>query len=75
MNNNMPNVPPASGLSYSQTEGLVCEECGSTVFQPGFLLRKVSALVSPTGKETVVPVQVFACLSCNHVNKDMYPVE
>jgi hypothetical protein len=38
-------------------------------------LRKVSALVSPTGKETIVPMQLFACIKCGHVNEDMYPIE
>ena len=36
---------------------------------------KVSALVSPTGKETVLPIQLFACAHCNHINEDMLPVE
>jgi hypothetical protein len=72
--NNIPNMP-RPGLDYSQTDSIVCEKCESEVFQPAFLLRKVSALVSPTGKETIVPMQLFACISCGHVNKDMYPIE
>jgi uncharacterized Zn finger protein len=75
MNNNVPNMPQPAGLTYNQTESINCEKCNSEIFQPVFLLRKVSALVSPSGKETVVPVQVFACQSCGHVNEDMYPVE
>lgn len=73
-NNNMPNMP-RPGLDYSSTEPIKCEACESEVFQPAFVLRKVSALVSPTGKETVVPVQLFACIKCGHVNEDMYPIE
>ena len=45
------------------------------VFVPAFLLRKVSALMSPTGKETVLPLQLFACANCNHINEDMLPIE
>ena len=71
---NIPNMP-RPGLDYSQTKGVKCEKCECEVFQPAFLLRKVSALVSPTGKETLVPVHLFACLACGHVNKDMYPIE
>ena len=66
---------PSSGINYSQTEAIKCEECGGQVFQPALLLRKVSALVAPTGKETIAPVQVFSCIACGHVNKDMYPIE
>jgi uncharacterized Zn finger protein len=71
---NIPNMP-RPGLDYNQTEPIKCEKCDSEVFQPALLLRKVSALISPTGKETLVPVHLFACLACGHVNKDMYPIE
>ena len=69
------NNMPRAAVSYGQTDAMKCEKCESEVFQPAFLLRKVSALVSPTGKETIVPMQLFACISCGHVNKDMYPIE
>ena len=72
--NNIPNMP-RPGINYSQTEAMKCEECESEVFQPAVLLRRVSALVSPSGKETVMPVQIFACIKCGHVNEDMYPIE
>ena len=72
--NNIPNMP-RPGLNYSSTDPIKCEECDSEVFQPAMLLRKLSALVSPSGKETIIPVQIFACIKCGHVNKDMYPIE
>ena len=72
--NNIPNMP-SPGISYSQTDAMKCEECGSEIFQPAVLLRRVSALVSPSGKETVMPVQIFACIKCGHVNEDMYPID
>lgn len=62
-------------VGFGQTEPITCEKCEGEVFVPAFLLRKVSALVSPSGKETVLPVQLFACASCNHINEDMLPVE
>ncbi len=63
------------GVGLEQTTELSCDECASTVFHPAFLLRKVSALISPTGKETIVPIQVFACDSCGHVNEEFLPIE
>jgi hypothetical protein len=65
------NIP----VSLDQTSEIVCDECASTVFHPAFILRKVSALISPTGKETVIPVQVFACDTCGHVNEEFLPIE
>ena len=66
---------PNINIGLNQTDEMSCNECGVTTFTPVFLLRKVSALVSPTGKETVFPIQVFACSSCGHVNKDFLPIE
>ncbi len=65
------NIP----VSLDQTSELSCDECASIVFHPAFILRKVSALLSPTGKETIVPIQVFACDSCGHVNEEFMPIE
>ena len=39
-------------------------ECGGQLFAQGFELRRVSPLVSPTGKASVVPVPTFYCLNC-----------
>ena len=32
-----------------------------------FVLKKISALVSPSGQEGLVPVQVFSCGNCGQV--------
>jgi hypothetical protein len=62
-------------VDINQAEEIVCDECNSNAFHPAFLLRKVSALISPTGKETVIPIQVFACDSCGHINEEFLPIE
>lgn len=46
-----------------------CDDCGSDKFKDVYMIKKISALVSPSGKEMLYPVQLFACLSCNHVNE------
>ena len=73
--NPMSTPNPNMKLSFDQTEPVKCEKCDNETFTPAFMLRKVSALVSPTGKDTILPVQLFACAKCNHVNEDMLPVE
>ena len=34
------------------------------------MLKKLSPLISPNGQEAIIPVGVFACESCGHVNKE-----
>ena len=53
-----------------KTSSIKCEKCENPTFKQSLLLRKLSALVSPNGQETLVPVQVFACEKCGHVNSE-----
>ena len=54
-------------------EDVVCEECGGQVFVPAFLFKKVSAVLSPNGKDTMIPLNVFKCDHCGHINKEFIP--
>ena len=57
-------------IDFSKTSQIKCESCGGSTFKQTLLLRKMSALVSPSGQETIIPMQVFACEKCGHVNKE-----
>ena len=57
-------------IDFSKTSQIKCEACEGATFKQTLLLRKMSALVSPSGQETIVPMQVFACEKCGHVNKE-----
>ena len=52
---------------------ILCEGCGNHVFNNSFVLKRISAITSPTGEEMVVPVQIFSCASCGGVNKEFLP--
>jgi len=52
---------------------IVCESCGCRTFKEVAFMKKVSPLVSPTGKEALVPVGTFACSACGHVNAEFDP--
>tara|TARA_Y100000592_G_scaffold88123_1_gene143524 strand:+ start:596 stop:862 length:267 start_codon:yes stop_codon:yes gene_type:complete len=38
--------------------------CGSKHFQEVFMLKKISALASPTGQVAVIPIQLYSCAVC-----------
>ena len=50
-----------------------CDECQSAHFVPVFMVKKISALVSPNGQEIIVPMQVLKCDKCNHINELFSP--
>ena len=39
-------------------------DCGGEVFSQGVELKRLSALVSPNGNVSVIPVQTFYCVKC-----------
>ena len=67
----MPPRQEGLQIDISKTDTIVCEECGNASCIQAFFLKKVSALVSPTGKEAIVPIQVFSCGNCGAIPKNM----
>ena len=61
-------------IDFSKTSQIKCEACDGSTFKQTLLLRKLSALVAPGGQETIIPMQVFACEKCGHVNKEFTDV-
>ena len=61
-------------IDFSKTAEVKCESCGNPTFKQTLLIRKMSALVAPNGQETIIPMQVFACEKCGHVNKEFADV-
>ena len=61
-------------IDISKTTPIKCEKCENQTFKQTLLIRKLSALVSPNGQETIVPMAVFACEKCGHVNAEFAEV-
>ena len=62
-------------IDITKTTPINCDKCEGATFKQTLLLRKLSALVSPSGQETIVPMQVFACDKCGHVNAEFSDIE
>ena len=71
--NGLQNRQDGLQLDLSQAETILCEKCGNGLFIQSFFLKKLSALVSPTGQEAVIPVQVYSCGNCGHINSKLNP--
>ena len=66
---------PGLNIDFSQTTAEVCGKCENETFVQVYQMRKLSALLSPTGKPTMIPIQVFACAKCGHINPEFLPKE
>ena len=62
-------------INPKDLEDVVCENCGCQVFVPAFLFKKISAVLSPNGKASMIPLNVFKCNDCGHINKDFIPYQ
>ena len=67
------NQQPQMNIDFSQTTAEVCEKCENDTFQQVYQIRKLSALLSPTGKETMIPIQMFSCAKCGFINDEFEP--
>jgi hypothetical protein len=45
------------------TKPVACK-CGGLIFQECFMIRTISAIISPTGKEEEFQVPVPVCIAC-----------
>tara|TARA_R110002167_G_scaffold129403_1_gene312338 strand:+ start:1192 stop:1437 length:246 start_codon:yes stop_codon:yes gene_type:complete len=66
-------TPPATKIDASDLDDITCDECGGKVFRQASMFKRLSALISPTGKEQIVPIPVFRCDDCGHINNEFLP--
>jgi hypothetical protein len=46
-------------------------DCGGVIFTEKIMFKKISALVSPTGKEELYPLQVMICDKCGKIPREL----
>ncbi len=63
---------PNQALDPTKTTAIICK-CGNFTFVHAAFLRHVSALVSPTGKEGIVPMPTLVCNACGAVPDEAVP--
>ena len=65
------NNQPKMNIDINNAEDFKCESCENLYFSPVIRLKKISALLSPTGQESVYPVQVMSCTKCDAIFNDL----
>ena len=64
--NNQPILPKQQQIKINldELERIQCEDCQGEEFDRVWVIRKVPAMLSQTGKVALFPVAYFRCLSC-----------
>tara|TARA_R110002096_G_scaffold82731_1_gene192386 strand:+ start:1850 stop:2113 length:264 start_codon:yes stop_codon:yes gene_type:complete len=65
---------PQINIKPEDLKDLSCESCTSKYFRQVTAFKRLSALVSPTGKEQIVPVPTFKCDECGFINEEFRPI-
>lgn len=62
-------------IRLDQTTGILCENCAGDVFAQGAFLRAGSKFILHTPQDVIVPIQIFYCVKCFHVNDQFNPAK
>jgi DNA-directed RNA polymerase subunit RPC12/RpoP len=54
-------------VDLKDAETMTCQQCDNKIFIQGYVIKRLSAIISPTGQEVIAPVQVFNCGSCGEL--------
>jgi hypothetical protein len=54
---------PTMNIDVAALPNAECK-CGADTWQQVFVLKKLSSIQSPTGKEMVIPIDLFICAKC-----------
>ena len=54
-------------VDLKDAETMACGKCDNKIFIQGYVIKKISAIISPTGQEVIAPVQVFNCGNCGEL--------
>ena len=65
--------PTQVAVDLAKAETIKCKACGNASFISTFILKRLSPLVSPTGQESVIPIQVYSCGNCGELVKSLMP--
>jgi hypothetical protein len=56
-------------VDLTKADTIKCEDCGNYLFITANVIKRISPILSPTGQEALVPVQVYSCGNCGTVPK------
>ena len=69
-NRKLPQQPQKEvQVDLTKADTIKCDDCGNYLFIQASVIKRISPILSPTGQEALVPVQVYSCGSCGKVPK------
>ena len=60
-------------VNIKDAEEIMCEKCESKIFQEKMMIRKLSKFMTGSDRDSITPIPVIVCASCNHINEMFKP--
>ena len=57
-------------VDLSEAQDVACEKCNNLFFESAFAVKRVAAELSPTKQAGIIPIPVFICKECGHINEE-----
>jgi uncharacterized Zn finger protein len=64
------NNGPMPQISIKDAETVRCESCQNETFQEVLAFKKVSKLLTGSKEDSLVPIPVYKCDECGHINPE-----
>ena len=58
-------------IDITDADDVGCKECNGVYFTQLVRIKKVSAIMSPTGQDVVFPVQIVKCDRCGAIDESV----
>lgn len=58
-------------IDITKSPWVSCEK-GNLIWESVTMVKKISPLMSPTGREEIIPVEIVVCKTCGKVPKFFY---
>lgn len=68
---NKPQIPSTPKVNISDAPWVKCSE-GSMIYDNAVMFKRLSPIISPTGKEELVPMEAVICKQCGKIPKFFY---
>ena len=73
-NQNQPKAPQMN-LDPTKLPTVHCENCDSVFWTEVTMFKEVTAVQSPNGQKSMLPIPVVRCAECGHVSEKFLPKE
>ena len=57
-------IPGGMEIDPGSIDNEKCNECGCEIWDHGIILKKISGLINPTGKDQLGSIPVMVCKKC-----------